>query len=105
MFRNADGNSWTANAVSCRFKRLRKKCGIDACAYKFRHTFATNEVVKGTDIITLKHMMGHADLQMLGKVYEHIQAVKKVSDAAKAGKKAEAKAKAKKPRSRGSDAA
>jgi hypothetical protein len=42
---------------------------------------------------------------MLGKVYEHIQAVKKVSDAAKAGKKAEAKAKAKKPRSRGSDAA
>jgi hypothetical protein len=50
-------------------------------------------------------MMGHADLQMLGKVYEHIQAVKKVSDAAKAGKKAEAKAKVKKPRSRGSDAA
>jgi len=28
-------------------------------------------------------MMGHTDLTMLGKVYEHIQAVKKVSDAAK----------------------
>src|SRR3989339_954915 len=25
-----------------------------ACAYKFRHTFATNEILKGTDIVTLK---------------------------------------------------
>jgi len=74
-------------------------------------------------------MMGHADLQMLGKVYEHIQAVKKVSDAAKAAqdanppvilstdrsspvsdaakaaKKANADAKTKKPRRRGTDAA
>lgn len=83
MFRNADGNPWTASSVSCRFKRLRKKCDIDACAYKFRHTFATDEILKGTDLVTLKHMMGHADLQMLGKVYEHIQAVKKVSEAAK----------------------
>ena len=107
LFRNSDGNSWTAYAVSCRFQRLEKKCSVKACAYAFRHTFATNEILKGTDLITLKHMMGHTDLTMLGKVYEHIQAAKKVSDAAKAAQDAEAKAKVntKRPRRRGSDAA
>jgi len=65
MFRNADGKAWTANAVSCRFKRLRKKCGIDACAYKFRHTFATWAIESEAREIDVQFLLGHSTPAMV----------------------------------------
>jgi integrase len=72
IFRNTKGRPWTASSVSCRFDRLRKKLGIKYCLYNFRHSFATRLLEAGVDALTVAILLGHADVSMLGKVYQHL---------------------------------
>ena len=57
---------WTATSLN------------DACKpfgftpYQVRHTFATNALTKGVDIVTIAQLMGHASTRMLTKVYQHV---------------------------------
>jgi integrase len=55
LFHNTDDTPWNRNAVRCRFRRLRKKLGLDAgvVAYAFRHSWTTDALEKGVPIATV----------------------------------------------------
>jgi integrase/recombinase XerC len=72
IFRNSDGKPWTNFAVACRYKRLSDKLGFKVFAYAIRHTFATEAIIGGADVITVARLMGHKDLSMLNRVYQHV---------------------------------
>jgi len=73
LFRNSEGRPWTRYSLHCRFSRLSKKLGFPVCAYAIRHTFATDAITRGVDLVTISLLMGHADLKMLSRVYQHVQ--------------------------------
>lgn len=72
LFRNSDGKPWTNYALACRFKRLSDKLGFKAFPYAIRHTYATDAILNGVDIITVSRLMGHSDLKMLERIYQHV---------------------------------
>jgi integrase len=74
IFRNLRGNPWTGQSIVSRFRQLRPKLGFHVTAYSIRHTFATEAILRGVDLITISKLMGHNSLQMLSQVYEHVSA-------------------------------
>lgn len=74
LFRNTDGRPWTRNAIRCRFRRLRKKLGLDAGAvcYGIRHAFVTDALERGVSIAAVAEIAGHTDTRMVGTVYSHL---------------------------------
>ena len=72
LFRNSDGKPWSNFALACRFKRLSEKLGFKVFAYAIRHTYATEAILNGVDVITISKLMGHSDLKMLGRIYQHV---------------------------------
>jgi len=73
LFRNRDGNPWTAQGLDYRCYRLSKKLGFPITPYSVRHTFATEAILKGVDLQTIATLMGHCDLTMLSRVYQHVR--------------------------------
>jgi integrase len=84
IFRNSDGTPWTRHTIGGRLNRLSGKLGFHVCAYAVRHTFCTNAIIRGVDLQTIASLMGHKDLRMLSRIYQHIQ---KRSDHMRAGLK------------------
>lgn len=76
------GVPFTSRALVERFRKLRTGLGFHASPYTIRHTFATDAILQGVDLITIKELMGHEDLRMLEKIYQH---VKKRGDHLRAG--------------------
>lgn len=72
IFRNTKGRPWTKNALGLRCERIRKKAGFYVCPYAIRHSFATEAIVRGVDLISIANLMGHKDLKMLNRVYQHL---------------------------------
>lgn len=73
MFRNRLGNAWRNQAICLRCNRLSKKLGFHICPYAIRHTFATDAIIRGVDLISIAHMMGHKTLHCLTRIYQHVQ--------------------------------
>jgi integrase len=47
-------------------KRLGERAGVTGVnAHRFRHTFATEYIRRGGDIITLQKLLGHASMDMV----------------------------------------
>jgi len=73
IFRNTRGNPWTKDAIKCRFTRLKAKVQIAGlCAYGIRHSFATEGLKNGVDSVALAVIMGHADVSMIARTYQHL---------------------------------
>ena len=72
IFRNTDGNPWKAYAINYGFSRLKEKLDVKFCLYNFRHSFATRLLQSGVDALTAAILLGHADVSMLGRVYQHL---------------------------------
>jgi len=82
IFTNSAGKPWTGNAVRSRFIRRTKKkklIGLAAkmglpglCATTLRHSFCTNCLLRGVDTTTVALLMGHRDVTMVAKVYQHL---------------------------------
>jgi integrase/recombinase XerC len=72
IFCNEDGVPWTAQAMSCRFGRLKKHLGIKFAAYSIRHGFCQRKLEDGIDHLTVAALMGHADGKMVAAVYSHM---------------------------------
>ncbi len=73
IFRNQQGRAWSKDAVNCAFVRLRGKTGIEGlCTYALRHGFATAALKRGVDTTTVGVLMGHANPNMVAKVYQHL---------------------------------
>lgn len=72
LFTNQRGNAWSAYALNCRFRRLRKELGFEIFAYIFRHTFVTNALKRGLNPLTVAALVGHCDATMIMRVYSHL---------------------------------
>ena len=73
LFRNSRGNPWTKDAIKCRLTRIRDKLGVDSvCAYGIRHSFATEGLKNGVDPLSLSMLMGHSDVSMIARTYQHL---------------------------------
>lgn len=89
---NKDGNSLSERYVRNIVNKLVKKAGLDIkiSPHTIRHTFATDMLENGSDLMTVKELLGHESLnttsiythvtnEQIKKVYEnaHPRAVKK----------------------------
>ena len=72
VFLNAAGNAWTAQAMACRFGRLKKHVGVKFAAYDFRHGFCQRFLEGGADHLAVAELMGHSDGKMVATVYSHM---------------------------------
>ena len=73
IFRTSAGKPWTRRGVLLPIVELSKKLGFEVCPYAIRHCFATDAIIRGVDLQTIATFMGHTDLNMLSKVYQHIR--------------------------------
>ena len=66
---HSDGRQVKSNKGA--FSSALKKSGIDHCRiYDLRHTFTSNLVMAGVDIVIVKELMGHKDISMTMR-YSH----------------------------------
>lgn len=73
IFLNTRGNPWTKDAIKCRLNRIKKKVGLPVlCAYGIRHSYATEGLKNGVDPISLSTLMGHSDVSMIARTYQHL---------------------------------
>ena len=72
LFRNEDGQPWTAQAMACRFGRLQKHLGVKYASYDLRHGFCQDLLEQGNDPLAVAELMGHADGRMVSQVYSHM---------------------------------
>lgn len=67
------GNRMSVSNIQTLFKRYLKKCGLDKKGYtihKCRHSYASLLCQSGVDIISIKELLGHEDLNST-KIYTH----------------------------------
>ncbi len=70
IFLNHKGQPWTQYGLLQALRRSCRRCGSKEFApYDFRHGFATNALERGTDSLLVGHLMGHADVTMVARVY------------------------------------
>jgi integrase len=76
LFLNADGKPWKQSAFGSRMRRMRKSLGLDkkAVAYSYRHSYATNALVRGVPIATVAELLGHTGTKMVSEFYGHLAA-------------------------------
>ena len=70
---NRDGGKLTKNGLRAIFTRLSKNTGIAGkrfSAHTWRHTFATQMLQAGCDIVTLQQILGHSDISTTA-IYLH----------------------------------
>lgn len=79
IFRTASGRVWTANALRCRMRRLRRLLNLTPDArgenivpYTFRHTGATNAAAAGIRDRVLADILGHTETSTTQR-YIHLQ--------------------------------
>jgi site-specific recombinase XerD len=70
---NTRSQPWTANALNQQCIKLSKKLSFHIWAYAIRHTFCTDAIIRGVDIVTIAELLGHADLSMLKRIYQHVR--------------------------------
>jgi len=86
-----DGQQATSSIYALHLETVRK-LGFDFRLYDCRHTFASRALEKGTDLITLASILGHANLKMVMR-YAH-PSEKHKEDAVRGIEKPKRKAKA-----------
>ena len=71
LFLSSRGTPITANAIKLMFSRLAKTSGVRRLhCHLCRHTFATNYLLNGGDIFSLKEILGHTTFEMVNR-YVH----------------------------------
>jgi integrase len=75
VFLDRHGKQFTQNAIRCIFRRLREKLELGedepVNSYSFRHTWATNALIRGIPVATVAELMGNS-VKMVEKHYGHL---------------------------------
>ncbi|MGI8980557.1 MAG: tyrosine-type recombinase/integrase [Pirellulaceae bacterium] len=81
LLRTLRGKPWSCRAITKWFGRLDgtrykrsspKRTSFHTTPYIIRHTWATEALTRGVDPVTVANIMGHKDVTMLMKVYQHL---------------------------------
>ena len=72
LLRHRLGRAWTPKSVSWALNQLRNKAGVEAIAYGYRHTFATDGLANGLPEAHVAGLLGHSSTAMLHKHYSHL---------------------------------
>jgi site-specific recombinase XerD len=74
LFLTSQNKPWTKDGIVRRLSRMKDKLGIesDVTAYSYRHTFATDSLLAGVDIVQVAELLNHSDIAMVAKVYGHL---------------------------------
>ncbi len=74
LFLTSQGLPWTKDGIVRRLRRMKTRLGIesDVTAYSYRHTFATDSLLAGVDIVQVAELLNHSDISMVAKVYGHL---------------------------------
>lgn len=81
---NYFGKRYDTNAASHRFSRILKKLNIKGNFHQLRHTFASELVEKGTDIETVRDLLGHSSIETTA-IYLHSTSKQKFEAVEKLG--------------------
>ena len=73
IFRNRNGDPWKKKSLVDRCRRLRERLGFYFTPYTLRHSFITDALEQGVDPITVARIVGHRNLDMINRVYSHIE--------------------------------
>lgn len=74
LLRTKHGNPWTGRSITTMMQQTRKRTGVRATAYGYRHTFATDALAGGMPETVVAELMGHKGTAMLHKHYSHLGA-------------------------------
>lgn len=68
--------SFTPDGVKNLIERVSKAAGVKFHAHSFRHTFAVNMSLLGTDIYHIKELLGHKSIDMTTRYLRHLPATR-----------------------------
>ena len=71
MFVNYKGEQLTARSVQKIIKKVGEQIGLDLHPHMLRHTFATNMLNNGADLVSVKDLLGHESLNTTS-IYTHV---------------------------------
>jgi len=71
LFVSQKGRAFSANVLSQMMLRLFKKAGIDGSSHSMRRSFATNVIKSGADIVALKTLLNHSNIETTQRYVEH----------------------------------
>ena len=73
VFAKSNGEPFTGDHFSKRFKRACKSAGIDKSIHfhSLRHSFASNLAQKGVNLYTIKELLGHSSITTT-EIYSHL---------------------------------
>jgi integrase len=72
IFRNREGNPWSASALHSACYRLMKKTNLRIGTYTLRHTFRNHAGANHAEDAAVATVMGHKDTRMGQTAYNHL---------------------------------
>lgn len=74
LFRTALGRLWQRNSAGEEWRRIRTETGLpsEVTLHTLRHTFASNLIASGCDVVTVQRALGHAQPSITLNTYSHL---------------------------------
>jgi integrase len=74
LFRTPLGHLYNRNSAGEEWRRIRKVTGLgdDVTLHNLRHTFASNLIASGCDVVTVQRALGHSQPSITLNVYSHL---------------------------------
>lgn len=74
LLRSRKGVPWSARSIRLAMRHLRKKTGVRATAYGYRHTFLTDLLASGVSNSLAAQLAGHVGTTVIDRHYAHLGA-------------------------------
>jgi len=72
LLRSRKSVPWSGKSITHAMGRLKRKAGVKATAYGYRHTFATDALAGGVPDAQVAALLGHSGTAMLHRHYSHL---------------------------------
>lgn len=72
LLRSRKGVPWSARSITQAMRKLKKKVGVKAIAYGYRHSFITDGLKRGISNAQMAALVGHTSTAVIDKFYSHL---------------------------------